>query len=375
MKSNIFITGFSGSGKTTVGRIVAQQLGWRFVDIDEVISGGEGTSIEAIFSTLGERHFRRLERDRLSSAAQGTEQVISTGGGVPVDMRNRRVMESNGLVACLEARPETIRQRLLKQSSEEEDPAARPMLADADPAKRIRTLKAERQPSYSLAHWTVHTDSLTPSEAADEVVRGWRVLAGSGGAVGGREDGDLAALVKTSSGDYPVWVGWNILDSLGERVKERLSPGTAYIVSDEGAFRQARRAQAVLETSGIPAHMLLLAPGEQSKTLESAQHVYGWLAGRKAERDRPGAGGGRGHGWRPGGIRRGDLCAGDALCPSAHQHAGDDGRIRRRQGRRRPAAGQEPCGRLLPAEVRLGRRHGAQNAAAAESSYRDGRRL
>ncbi len=284
MKSNIFITGFSGSGKTTVGRIVAQQLGWRFVDIDEVISGGEGTSIEAIFSTLGERHFRRLERDRLSSAAQGTEQVISTGGGVPVDLRNRRVMESNGLVACLEARPETIRQRLLKQSSEEEDPAARPMLADADPAKRIRTLKAERQPSYSLAHWTVHTDSLTPSEAADEVVRGWRVLAGSGGAVSGREDSDLAALVKTSSGDYPVWVGWNILDSLGERVKERLSPGTAYIVSDEGAFRQARRAQAALESSGIPAHMLLLDPGEQSKTLESAQHVYGWLAGRKAER-------------------------------------------------------------------------------------------
>ena len=284
MKSNIFITGFSGSGKTTVGRIVARRLGWRFVDIDDVISGDEGVSIATIFAELGERHFRRLERDRLSALAQGAKQVISTGGGVPVDRRNRRVMDSNGVIVCMEARPETIQRRLERQAAEEEHPVVRPMLAAADPAERIRTLKEERQPSYSLAHWTVHTDNLTPEQAADEVVRGWEALARSGGGADRREDPDLAAVVNTSSGDYPVWVGWDTLQRIGEIVEERLSPGTAYIVTDEGVFRQARRVQAALESSGVPSHMLLLPPGERSKTLQSVQHVYGWLAGRKAER-------------------------------------------------------------------------------------------
>ena len=282
MRSNIFITGFSGSGKTTVGRLVARLLGWRFVDVDEVISGGEGVSIETIFATLGERHFRRLERDRLSDAAQGSEQVISTGGGVPEDVRNRRVMESNGVVVCLEARPETILQRLREQLSEAPD--ARPMLSADDPEERIRALKAQRQSGYSLAHWTVHTDGLTPAQAAQEVARGWRLLTGAADAAREREDGDLAAMVTTSSGDYPVWVGWDIMESVGRRVRERLSPGRAFVVSDEGAFRQARRAQSSLEAAGVPAHLLLLPPGEQSKTLESVRHVYAWLAERKAER-------------------------------------------------------------------------------------------
>ena len=97
-------------------------------------------------------------------------------------------------------------------------------------------------------------------------------------------DGDLAAVVRASSGDYPVWVGWGILEHLGERVKSALAPSVAYMITDEGVLSQARRAQIAMESAGIPTHMLIIAPGERSKTLESAQHIYRWLAGRKAER-------------------------------------------------------------------------------------------
>ena len=283
MRANVFITGFSGTGKTEVGRHVAQRLGWRFVDTDDEIARTASKSIEAIFAEMGESHFRKLERECLAEVAGGERQVISTGGGIIMDERNRQTMAQNGAVVCLEARPETILERLRTAHDSGSGPVVRPMLEASDPPERIRALKAERQSGYALADWTVHTDHLTPAEAAQEVERGWRVLSeGSEHATPGQDD--LAAVVRTSSGSYPVWVGWGIMDQLGERVKGILSPAAAYIVTDEGVYRQARRAQVSMEAAGIPTHMFLIPPGEKSKTLQTAQHLYGWLADRKAER-------------------------------------------------------------------------------------------
>ena len=95
---------------------------------------------------------------------------------------------------------------------------------------------------------------------------------------------DLAAIVNTSQGDYPIWVGWNIIEEIGERVHSILDTSTAYIITDEGAHRQARRAQFALEAAGIAAHMFIMPAGETHKTLETVQLVYRWLAERKAER-------------------------------------------------------------------------------------------
>ena len=95
---------------------------------------------------------------------------------------------------------------------------------------------------------------------------------------------DLAAIVNTSQGDYPIWVGWNIIDEIGERTNSVLDTSTAYIITDEGVHRQARRAQFSLEAAGIAAHMFIMPAGETHKTLETVQLVYRWLAERKAER-------------------------------------------------------------------------------------------
>ena len=98
------------------------------------------------------------------------------------------------------------------------------------------------------------------------------------------EYSDLAATVKSTQGAYPIWVGWNTIDEIGERVNSVLDVSTAYIITDEGVHRQARRAQFSLEAAGIAAHMFIMPAGEAHKTLETVQLVYRWLAERKAER-------------------------------------------------------------------------------------------
>ncbi len=283
MTGNIFLTGFSGSGKTTVGRDVARTLGWRYVDTDDEIVKEAGKPIEAIFMDGGETTFRRLERDSLSSVCKDTEQVVSTGGGIVVDEKNRDLMERSGVVVHLDARPHTLHKRLTKQRNDTPG-LVRPMLDAPDPLKRITTLKADRQASYALAHWTVHTDSMTPAEVASEVVRGWRTVAKSSEEIDSAHEADLAGTVRTATGDYPVWVGWGILPDIGERVKALMSPGAAYVVTDQGAQRHGRRVQVAMEGAGIPSHLFILPSGEQHKTLETATHLYDWLAQQRAER-------------------------------------------------------------------------------------------
>ena len=287
MRANIFVTGFSGTGKTAVGRAVARAKGWRFVDMDEEISSAAGKSIEAIFRDEGESTFRALESRTLARVCEAERQVVSTGGGVGADDANRALMQKNGIVVCLEATPETIHARLSAEQESEAGAVIRPMLDDPDPVGRIVALKAERQPGYSLADWTVHTDRMTPEEAAAEVVRGWEALRRQPSPESSRVEGgegDLAATVSTPSGDYPVWVGWGALAELGERARATVAPGAAYIVTDDGAQRHARAAQASLEAAGVPAHLFVMESGETSKTLDTARLIYEWLASRRAER-------------------------------------------------------------------------------------------
>ena len=182
MKANIFVTGFSGSGKTTAAREAARLLGWRFVDLDDDIEAAAGKPIDAIFAEDGEPRFRDMETAALLAACGRERQVVSTGGGIVMRQANRAAMFANGAVVCLEAAPETILERVSAQSAGD-GAVVRPMLArgdQGDPLERIRSLKASRQPNYALAHWTVHTDALTPAQAAREMAHAFDILSGGG---------------------------------------------------------------------------------------------------------------------------------------------------------------------------------------------------
>ena len=101
LSRNIILTGFMGTGKTAAGRLIARELGLKFVDTDNEIEKRSGASIQEIFARFGEAHFRSLEKNLCQEIAQREGQVVATGGGMPVDPENRRLLSSAGVVICL----------------------------------------------------------------------------------------------------------------------------------------------------------------------------------------------------------------------------------------------------------------------------------
>ena len=157
---NIVLTGFMGTGKSTVGPIVAETLGWLFVDADDEIQARVGMTIPQLFEKHGEKGFRRYESDVCQALAARREQVIATGGGMLVDPANRAVMQSTGLVICLSALPEVIRERLGSFEG-------RPL------ATGWETLFEQRREAYAVFKHQLDTSSRSPEEVAQEVVRLW----------------------------------------------------------------------------------------------------------------------------------------------------------------------------------------------------------
>jgi shikimate kinase/3-dehydroquinate synthase len=281
---NIAIIGFSATGKTVVARKVAERLSWTFVDTDDEIVKLSGKTIPEIFQDDGEEQFRRLERRVLKQACQKEGVVIATGGGAITDPKNQDLLRETSVVVCLEARPETIYQRLHQDNLYSASPVIRPLLAGDNPLQRIRELKAKRQSYYAIADWTVHTDNLTVDEVSSEVIKGWQ-HAGQHTADQVSE-ADLACRVHTSSSDYPVFVGWGTVDQLGEKMKQAGLTGTANIISDETVFSiYGDVVKKSLQKSGFAVNSFAVPPGEVSKSIPQAVKIYDYLVERRVERN------------------------------------------------------------------------------------------
>ncbi|MSQ12770.1 MAG: 3-dehydroquinate synthase [Dehalococcoidia bacterium] len=283
MNNLIILIGFSGTGKSAVGKAVARMLGWSFVDTDELVVRRAGKSIDAIFAEQGEAAFRQLEREALDTALSQKNAVVATGGGAFVQEGNRDRILAASAVVCLEAQPETIVQRLFSQSGAE----ARPLLmgTPAERLERVCQLKAQRQSAYANAHWTVHTDHLTVDEAAREVARAWDTLRGKLFRDGAEGNGDPAVIVHSSVGPCPIYLGAGLLGTLGERCRGAGLRTTAYLFTDTNvAKRHAAQAQAALEEAGVKVHTRVIPAGEASKNLDEVARCYAWLAECRAER-------------------------------------------------------------------------------------------
>jgi shikimate kinase len=167
---NLVLTGFMATGKSTVGRLVAERLGMEFVDTDLVISKRHGP-IPSIFESLGEEGFRAIERSLAAELGARIGLVIATGGKLILDPENLSALGRRGAIFCLVAEPEEI----LRRVTAEGDPSNRPLLEGEDPRMRINQLLAERAPGYARFA-QVETDGLSPEEVADEVMRLWERL-------------------------------------------------------------------------------------------------------------------------------------------------------------------------------------------------------
>lgn len=159
-RMNVILIGLMGSGKTTVGRLVAQKLGFQFVDTDHLVTEEAGLTIPQIFEREGEAGFRIRESAVLRRLLNRERSVIATGGGIATQERNHPVLRHLGWIVWLEAEPAA----LFRRTSGAHD---RPLLQDSNPKEKLRELLRSRQPLYAaLADLRIPTDNLSPEEAA-----------------------------------------------------------------------------------------------------------------------------------------------------------------------------------------------------------------
>ena len=315
MKENIFLIGFSGTGKTSTGKILAERLGYDYIDTDLQIEANTGQSVPEIFAQDGEEKFRQLESEVLEEICKEDLQIVATGGGIVLSKENRTLITSSGYVVCLEARTETIYVRLLLDTASS---GPRPLLSGSDPYSRITNLKNERQPLYAQADWTVHTDFLTPEETADQIEKSLNLIrrrgTGARSSVSpetkAREDAlyrpaDVMVVapaeplkplqddsnlleIKTGEGSYKVVFGAGLIELTGQLLKEYL-PDSAkrkvFVISDSVVAEiHGATLQRALEEAGYRASFQIIPSGEQSKTLAQTAILYDWLANERAER-------------------------------------------------------------------------------------------
>jgi shikimate kinase len=145
---NLFLIGYRCTGKTSVGEVLAQQLGWRFVDTDRMVVDAAGVSIVRMVADRGWSFFREQERQALVSVSAGDHQVVATGGGIVLDERNVSIMKQSGRIVWLTASEKTILARMRGDSATAE---SRPSLTDQGPLAEIASVLSERMPLYEKA--------------------------------------------------------------------------------------------------------------------------------------------------------------------------------------------------------------------------------
>jgi shikimate kinase len=163
-RKNIVLTGFMGTGKTTVGRQLSARLAYSFVDTDDLIAARDGRSIAEIFRQAGEAAFRRWESSISPELAGQQGLVIATGGRLMLDPSNARALGHNAHVFCLTAAPQEIVARLLN------DGGVRPLLDVPDPAGQVQALLAQRAKKYGQFQ-QIQTDGKSIEEVTEEIVK------------------------------------------------------------------------------------------------------------------------------------------------------------------------------------------------------------
>lgn len=164
---NLYFVGFMGTGKTTVGRAVAQRMGFQLLDSDVEIERKAGKPIPEIFATQGEAAFRAMEREFVENGHPSEKCIVACGGGLVVQPGMLELLQSKGIVMCLHASVETILMRT--QGSKH-----RPLLNVENPLERIQTLYAQREPVYRRAGTVILTDGRPLTDIVAHVMRSYR---------------------------------------------------------------------------------------------------------------------------------------------------------------------------------------------------------
>jgi shikimate kinase/3-dehydroquinate synthase len=277
---NLVITGFTGTGKSAVGRLIADRLGREFVDSDELIEARAGMSIHEILEREGEAHFRVLEAELCRELGTSRSLVIATGGWTLAASANRAAVELGGLVICLHADRPTLLERLggtegrpMLQDRLATDGNAAPMWSSPPAAgswqKRLESLLAQRQATYLSFPLGVNTSRLTTEQVADRVLGLWKDFAASTAEL------PQALPVMAPVEGYAVLIGEALLDRLASLVRGLGAWSTVALVSDQIVGQlYADRVASGLESAGLRVVRCTMPAGEAYKTLDTVSDLY-----------------------------------------------------------------------------------------------------
>jgi|Deesub1362A_J573_1020465.scaffolds.fasta_scaffold00412_3 3-dehydroquinate synthase len=254
----IVLTGFMGTGKTSVGRELSRRLGYPFIDTDDLIEEREGMPISMIFKEKGEPYFRRVEKEVVHEVSGMRDVVVATGGGVIKDRDNVEALRERGILIWLRTEPMVILRRVMAEGGK------RPLLNVDEPLKEINRLLSEREALYRQADISVETSYITPGEAAEEIIE-MLCLDSMVVDVGLRERG------------YKIIIGRGILKRLGLRVRE-FRPTKVGIISNHRIYTiHGDSLNESLRQYGIEPEVILIPDGEEYKDILWAYYLHGRL--------------------------------------------------------------------------------------------------
>jgi shikimate kinase / 3-dehydroquinate synthase len=250
--SSVVLTGFMGTGKSTVGRLMAQRCGLDFVDLDEEIERRCGRSIREIFTDQGESAFRRIESDALEEALRDEPAILATGGGALLAPKNRALVGPSATVLCLTAEVRELRRRLNGSSD-------RPLL---QASAGLETLLDERGAAYSIFP-QIDTTNMSADAVADEIISRCGLAA--------------AGILETERRmRSALFVQEGILSRLSLLLREAGMTGDIVVVTDETVAGAGHLESALAALSAHPGRTisLVVQPGEEHKNLETLKYLY-----------------------------------------------------------------------------------------------------
>lgn len=258
---HLYLIGNMGSGKTTVGKLLANRWNLPLYDIDRLVEQEARLSISKIFHHHGEARFRELESAVLHEVARQPCGVVATGGGIVLSEANRALMRQSGWMVYLKASSETLWKRLRKRRN-------RPLLQTASPRETLQAVMQAREPLYQEADWVVEVDSLTPAQVADVVERVYRPTP---------EDPLTISVLPIQPYGYKVHLAPGMLSRAAQVVLQQQRPTRVALLTHPRLRYQAELLKTQFEESGIPTQVICLRSGERIKSLRTAERLYGQL--------------------------------------------------------------------------------------------------
>ena len=247
---HLFLYGPPGSGKSTIGRLLAARLGLPFTDLDTVIVETDGRSIPQIFAEEGEPGFRAREKQALADMGARPRHVVALGGGALLNPECRALAEANGEVLCLACTLETLCHRI------DNAPGSRPLAGNHAALENLLANRAAHYASFPRRLDVTNGTPETLAEAAETLFGAWRI-----------DSGDVPSL---------VFAGCNLIAGLGEEVTSLGLGKRAVVVCDSNTDPlYGERVEASLRAAGVQAFRTVIPAGESTKTLATVQSIWG----------------------------------------------------------------------------------------------------